>query len=91
MKTFLQQYEAMFPPPLKYDLAPYDITSGPLANTEKSGWELRPVTPEDTAGYAADDVVDYYRKYGRNTTRLGPQMTDEELRKHYGLPAKNGS
>jgi hypothetical protein len=36
------------------------------------------------ATYSAKDVVDYYKKHGKNTTKLGPQMTDDELRRHYG-------
>jgi len=74
------------PPPVKYDFAKYmdSITAGPVNGTEDGTHELRPVTWDDTASYAAEDVLDWYKKNGKNSTKLGPQMTDSELKKHYG-------
>lgn len=82
--TFLQQYESMFPPPVEYELASYDVTSSPIANTEKSGYELRPLTWDDQARHARQDVEDWMKKHAKNTTQLGPQMSDEEFSAHYG-------
>ena len=64
------------PPPVKYNFAPYIDNVG--------GYELKPLSHEDTASYAADDVVNWYKTYGKNTTKLGPPMSDEELKRHYG-------
>jgi hypothetical protein len=74
------------PPPVEYDFAKYidSITQGPVANTEDGTHELTPIIRSDTASYAAEDVLDWYKKYGRNLTVLGPQMTDAELKKFGG-------
>lgn len=69
-KTFLQQYEAMFP--VEYDLASYNVTNSPIANTEKSGYKLRPLTWETTTHL---------------TPRLGPQMTDCLAQREWDCPA----
>lgn len=66
------------PPPVKYDLANYMNLS--------NSYELRPITWDDQASYARDDVDDWYKNYGRNITQLGKPMTDEEFKKHYGNP-----
>lgn len=86
--------EHKFQPPVKYNLADYTefITNGsPIANTTEptNGCEsmLRPMTIEDMARASTKDVVDGYRKLhgGKSPTQLGKPMSDEELRKHYGL------
>ena len=75
------------PAPVKYKMADYTkaVSNGsPMANTEDGDWQLRPINHEDTASYAADDVIDWYSKNGQNSTKLGPLMTDDELKQHYG-------
>lgn len=75
------------PPPVKYNFAKYmdTVSDSPLNGCEDdSTYELKPLTPEDTARYAAKDVEEWRAKYGTNTTKLGPQMTDAELKRHYG-------
>lgn len=57
-----------------------------LGNTEHSTSQLQPLTDEDMARYAADDVVDWYLRHGKNTSKIGEPMTDEQFRKFHGLP-----
>lgn len=94
MKSFYQFWNQIngpmyrrTPPPVRYDLADYQsqITSSPVNNTEGgSTYELRPITWEDTASYAAQDVADWYAKYGVNSTKLGKEMSDEKFKKFCG-------
>lgn len=75
------------PPPVKYNMANYldSITSGPFNGSEEnSTYELKPIQWEDMASYARSDVEDWYAKYGKDTTRLGPEMTDAEFKRFYG-------
>lgn len=85
-QTFLQAYESMFPPPVEYDLAPYQITSNmDNMNTEKNGnWELTPIAHAEIA--SVEKVGEWMSKHGRNTTKMGKPMTDDEFNAHYGLP-----
>lgn len=73
-------------PPVKYEFAKYidSITNGSVNGTEDGTYELRPLTVDDMARYSAEDTVEYYKKHGKNSTKLGNQMTDDELKKHYG-------
>jgi hypothetical protein len=94
METFHQFWDKIngkmyqdIPPPVKYDFAKYidSITSGPVNGTEEnSSSELRTITMDDMARYAAVDVEDWFKKHGKNLNKLGPQMTDAELKTHYG-------
>lgn len=68
------------PPPVKYNLAKY-MDGTAFNNTH----ELTPLSHEDTATYAAEDVAAWYAKYGKNTTNLGSPMSDSEFKKHYGF------
>lgn len=75
------------PPPVKYNMKNYldSITSSPVNGTEDgSTSELKPLTMDDMASYARSDVEEWYAKYGTNTTKLGPPMTDQEFKQHYG-------
>lgn len=76
------------PPPVRYDLADYmkGVSNGSPVNgtEEKSTYELRPMSQEDMSSHAREDVEEWMKKYGQNTTRLGSQMTDAEFKKHYG-------
>jgi hypothetical protein len=75
------------PPPAKYNFANYTdgLTTSPLNGCEgESSYTLRPISDEDMASYARDDVEEWYRKYGTNTTKLGPEMTDAEFKRFYG-------
>jgi hypothetical protein len=85
-KTFLQSYEMMFPPPVEYDLADYQITADmDTINTEKNGrWDLTPIPDLGIASQSAQ--ADWMTKHGKNTTKLGKPMSDEEFQAHYGLP-----
>ena len=85
MKTFLQYYDAMFPPPVEYDLKPYQITANlDDINSEKSsGYELKPIPDLGIASVSA--VGDWMSKHGRNLTKLGKPMTDDEFNAFYGL------
>jgi hypothetical protein len=75
------------PPPVKYDMGNYmDMTTSPLNGSEEgSTWALRPLTRDDTASHAADDVLDWQKKHGRNTTKLGDPMSDAEFAKFHGM------
>jgi hypothetical protein len=77
------------PRPVKYDFANYmDIISNgsPLNGTEDGTWQLTPISKEETGSYAAQDVLDWFAKHGKNTTKLGPPMTDAEFKAFYGNP-----
>lgn len=84
-KSFLQSYEAMFPPPVEYDLAPYAITSdmSTIQSRDNGDWALKPIPNLGIASQSA--VADWIGKHGKNTTKLGPPMSDEEFHAHYGL------
>lgn len=47
-----------------------------IAGTEEGNWELKPIEKEDTARYAADDVVNAYIELhkGRNPLRIGNEQ-----------------
>ena len=82
-------YEEDVPPPVDYKMSSYSqsISTNPINNSENSGgYDLRPLTPEDMSSASAEDVArDYARIHkGKNPTRLGKPMTDEELAKFYG-------
>ncbi len=81
-----KMYQNGVPPPVKYNFQSYadSITKGTINGTEDGTYELRPISQEDTASYAAVDVIDWYRKNGQNTTKLGPPMTDLEFKKFFG-------
>lgn len=77
------------PRPVEYDLVDYmdTISNGsPLNGSEDGTWQLTPLSRDDTATTAAEDVLNWQKKYGKNTTKLGPQMTDDEFKRHYGNP-----
>jgi hypothetical protein len=77
------------PPPTKYNFASYadQITTSPISNVEGGGHQLRPLTDEDTARYAADDVTAHYLAMhaGESPCRLGDPLTDEEFRQFLGM------
>jgi hypothetical protein len=71
-----------------YDLANYEdlISNGKSFNREKnSDYGLRPIQPEDIATTSAEDAAEWYAKHGKNTTKLGNSMSDEEFQKFHGL------
>jgi hypothetical protein len=70
-----KMYETV-PPPVKYDMQKYPYGDG--------GAELKPLTWDDMASHSRKDVEEWLMKYGTNTTKLGPPMTDAELKKFYG-------
>ncbi len=94
MKSFLQFWDQIngkpytdgVPPPVKYDMGNYmDMTTSPLNGSEEgSTYELRPITDDDMKTHAADDVVNWYKKHGMDSRKLGPEMTDDEFRRFYG-------
>ncbi len=70
------------PPPVKYSFKGYmdAVSNGsPAGNSEDADYNLKPLSFDDMARCAADDVPVH------NTTRLGDPMSDEELHAHYGL------
>jgi hypothetical protein len=78
-----EPYTDGVPPPVKYDIA--DLTTGPINGTEDGSYELRPITDEDTARYAAPDVIAaYVQMHDKNPLRLGDPMSDDEFKKFYG-------
>lgn len=84
-------YEKGFPPPTHYNLGDYAslVTNGsPIANVANgANAELTPLTWEDQARYAYDDVADAYQKIhkGQSPTRLGDPLDDEGMRRYMGL------
>lgn len=73
--------------PTEYDLADYAaaVTSNPINNVEGgSDYNYTPISQEDMARYGAEDVVAYSLKYGKDTTKLGPPMTDMSFKKFMG-------
>ncbi len=73
------------PPPVRYDMKP--LVTGQINGTEEgSTYELRPLSHEDTASYAADDVVAHYSTMhnGKNPRRLGEPLSDAEFKKFLG-------
>lgn len=84
MKSFYQLYNQLkFEEPVKYNFANY--MERPINGTEENNvYELTPVTDEDMARYAEKDVLDWYKKHGKNTTKLGKPFTDEEFKKFHG-------
>ena len=78
MKTFIQFCE---------QYANYADAFSKVADASKSA-ELIPMTDEDTATYAAADVIAFQnlqKELGINPTRLGPQMSDKEYKKFMGI------
>lgn len=69
-----QPYTDGVPPPVHYDMPTMDVGTG--ADLQPLDYVARPATEEEVAANL--------RKKG-NTTRLGPQMTDEEMAKFFGL------
>lgn len=74
------------PPPVKYNMKNYmDITKNSYNSAEEnSEYNLIPLSYEDMARYADNDVVNWHLKHGQNNTKLGKEMTDDELKKFYG-------
>ena len=65
------------PSPVKYNFWDYPF--------QTSGHELKPLTQDDIKTTSAKDAAEWYAKHGKDTTKLGDQMTDDELRKFGGL------
>lgn len=78
------------PRPVQYDFADYmsaiSPSGSPLNGSEDGTWALTPLSMDDMATTAAQDVVDWQKEFGTNTTKLGSPMTDDELRRFYGNP-----
>jgi hypothetical protein len=83
MESFLQTWDRLngapytdgVPPPVHYDMPTYDGV-GSSAELQPLDFVARPATEEEVAANL--------RKKG-NTTRLGPQMTDAEMAKFFGV------
>jgi len=78
--------EPQKPAPQFRVIHPQESALRPLGfiHDQKSG--LTPITHEDTATTAAEDVIQHFRRLkamGHNPTRLGPPMSDEEFYKAY--------
>jgi hypothetical protein len=69
-----EPYTDGVPPPVKYNMPTYDGVDM-SAELKPLDYVARPATEEEVAANL--------RKKG-NTTKLGPQMTDEELAKFFG-------
>lgn len=78
------------PRPVQYDFLDYmnaiSPNGTPLNGSEDGSWELTPLSKEDMSTVAEKDVLDWQKKYGINTTKLGKPMTDDELKRFYGNP-----
>lgn len=77
-------------PPTESELLNYTDTisnNSSFSGTEDGGYELRPLTDDDMKRYATDDVVDAYYKLhkGKNPTKLGDPMSDDEFKKYHGM------
>jgi hypothetical protein len=46
--------------------------------------KLTPLSQEDMGTTSQEDVANWMHAHGKNTTKLGNQMSDEDLRKFYG-------
>jgi hypothetical protein len=71
------------PPPTKYSFQNMGY---------EQGHELKPLSHEDMARYATDDVEQLElekARLGINPTRLGKPMSDEEFHRFYGLESRN--
>jgi hypothetical protein len=85
MKSFYQFYQQIADESYaKYTFQNY-MSNSILNGTENGTHDLKELTPEDMKSYAMVDVVDWYKKYGRNLTKLGPAMSDDEYRKFQGI------
>ena len=68
-----------------------DPVDPPLKNTfwnfpfNTSGHELTPLTPDDMKTASREDGLDWLKKHGKNATKLGDPMTDDEFNKHHEL------
>lgn len=91
--TFEQFYDrlngkmyAKVPPPVPYKFADYAVTNRSPINDAQTSHGLRPLSDEDMARYAADDVIAHYAQLhgGRNPARLGDPMSDHEFKKFMG-------
>ena len=58
---------------------------GKINGTEENNWSLTPLTTNDMKRYATEDVEDWYKKHGKNTTKLGGEMTDDEFQQHHRI------
>lgn len=84
METFLQTWDRIngepytngTPPPVHYNMPTYDVDPQDKLELRPLDYVARPATEAEVAANL--------RKKG-NTTRLGPQMTDDEMAKFFGL------
>lgn len=83
MESFLQTWDRLngepytdgVPPPVQYDIPTYDVDPQDKMELRPLDYVARPATEAE--------VADNLRKKG-NTTRLGPQMTDADIKKFFG-------
>ena len=70
------------PPPVNYKFA--DYTSDIVNGTENGSYVLKPLSDYDMASTTHEDAAKWYLQYGKNTTRLGPEMTDRQFKDFMG-------
>lgn len=68
-----------------WDRIQSDKNQDTTTNFDTSGYELKPLTPEDMSQASEDDVNAWRAKHGKNTTKLGDNMTDAEFQRFHGL------
>ena len=75
-------------PPTPYHFMDYlqSVSNGNnFSGVENGGsYDLKPLTDEDMAQAAEEDVMDFMKQRG-NTTRLGDPLDDEGMRKYTGV------
>ena len=76
------------PPPVKYDLKDWEFGSDNkrINSRDRPVKEWMPLELEDLATTSKEDAVAWLAQHGKNNTKLGQQMTDEELHAFFGLP-----
>jgi hypothetical protein len=47
--------------------------------------KLTPLTDDDMKTTAREDAIEWYMKNGKNTSKLGALMSDEEFQKYHEL------
>ena len=81
-------YEDGTPAPAKYNFLDYakQVTSNHISNTEEGGGVdlFKPITDDDLKTTSSEDMNQWMRKHGTNTTRMGDPLDDEGLKKYTG-------
>lgn len=67
-----------------YNFVDYTSSYGVINGPENGSYELKPLSDNDMARTDREDVEKWYLQHGKNTTRLGPEMTDRQFKDFMG-------